>query len=113
MRQEHSEDMSILEAFSIVLERRPDLRFCRFMSYATPRLLSIRYSHCIKTLHLKMSFPAGKKDLPIRYFNGTCVEWKVGLPQMQIPSHLNAGIRQVIPFHEKFCSYRSSDSICQ
>ena len=27
VRQEHSEDMSIIHAISIILERRPDLRF--------------------------------------------------------------------------------------
>lgn len=34
VRQEHSEDMSILQAFSIVLDRRPDLRFRRFIAYS-------------------------------------------------------------------------------
>lgn len=36
----------------------------------------------------------GWKELHIRFCSGTCAEWKVGLPQMLIRFHLNAGIRQ-------------------
>ncbi|KAF6150598.1 hypothetical protein GIB67_022210 [Kingdonia uniflora] len=68
IRQESVDDISILKAFSIVSERRPDL---------------------------SMSLIVGKKGWLIRYCNGTCVVWKVGLLQMRIISPLNAGIRHV------------------
>ncbi|KAK3004354.1 hypothetical protein RJ639_018140, partial [Escallonia herrerae] len=65
IRQEHSEDMSVFRAISMVFERRPDLRF--YISW---------------------------KGLHTRYCSGTYAEWKAGLLQMLIPSRSKAGIRQ-------------------
>ena len=92
VREEFSEDMSISRAFSIVFDRRPDLRF-------TSNTRNTLFMFCnlnLLMVYLNWSVSAGWRGLSIRYYSGICVEWKVGLLQMLKQSPWNPGTRQVL-----------------
>lgn len=84
--------MSILQAFSIVFERRPELRSTYLDSV-------VSFNRCLFIVDKRsiVRFPrhTGWKGFLTRYFSGSYVGWKVGLLLMPKPSHLNAGTRQV------------------
>lgn len=80
MRDEHPEDISVSRAISVVLDRHPELR------YLTDLRILCAFTEALSfILELQLTeFSAGKRDLPMKCYNGLYAEWKLGLLLMQI-----------------------------
>lgn len=98
VRNEHSHDLSVLQAISIVLDRHPELRYAEKMFLMWPAIVCLMWNLVTHAHTYWVICNVGKKDFPMRCCNGTYAEWRHGLLLMQTRSLWKPGIRQVF-FH--------------
>lgn len=78
IRLDFDEDMSVSRAFSIVLERKPDLR-CFYRTFLAIKILFLTQRYLC---FLKSTVFIGSKAWSMRSYSGISVEWRVGLQPM-------------------------------
>ena len=86
VRNEHSHDLSVLQAISIVLDRHPELRYAEKMFLMWSAIVCWKWNEVIHAHTYCVICNAGKKDFPMRCCNGTYAEWRHGSLRMQTRS---------------------------